>query len=110
MFERLKRLPFMVKMAQKKHPDNSTCYICGLPWAVAEPHVIPMREATESHGGCGFFCVCEHCWERAEKRRVENGFEQLYHQWCDMTHGNPPYELTDMYIAFDKEWDKTHKD
>lgn len=109
MFERFKRLPFMVKRAQKRHPDNPTCYICGLPWAEVEHHVVPMGADVRGNRR-GFFCVCEYCWNRAEKRLVENGFEKLYHSWCEMTHGHPPYELADMYIAFDKEWDKTHKD
>lgn len=109
MIEKIKRWPIVAWFLRMLYPYNSTCYICGLPWAEVEHHVVPMGTDVRGHRR-GFFCVCEYCWNHAEKRRVENGFEKLYHSWCEMTHGNPHYELTDMYIAFDKEWDKTHKD
>lgn len=112
MIERIKRLPIVARWLRKRHPHNSSCHICGLPWSSCRSHVIPVVRVEESDIGVGrgFFCVCEYCWNHAEKRQVEEGVEHLYHRWCQDTLGNPPYGLTDMYIAFDKEWVKTHKD
>lgn len=103
MKERLKRLPFVVKFLQIIHPSNSTCRICGLPWASCKSHSITVDQ------GYGFFPVCEWCWNHKSKRENERAVIELFHKWHRTEYGSP-FALEQMIDAFKSDWELTHKE
>lgn len=112
MFERIKRLPFFVKREQKKHPHNSTCKICGLPWPSCKSHTIPVVRAEDSDIGVGrgFFPVCEWCWNHKGYAHNRHAVIATYRMWkneCDGSY-ELPYTLREMLCAFHRNWKETH--
>lgn len=103
MKERLKRLPFVVKFLQVRHLSNSTCGICGLPWASCQSHDITVGP------DCGFFPVCQWCWEHKSKRENKRAVIELFHKWHRTKYGSP-YTLDQMIDAFNSDWKLTHKE
>ena len=110
MIERIKRLPFFVKREQKKHPHNSTCKICGLPWPSCESHTIMVRECTPSQSGKGFFPVCQWCWEHKNYAENRLAVIKTYRMWKEQCDGSYelPYTKEEMLEAFDRDWKQTH--
>jgi hypothetical protein len=109
MLERLKRLPFVVKLIQVRHPSNSTCKICGLPWASCYSHTIIVKHCKDGVAGSGFFPVCEWCWNHKSKRENERAVIELFHTWHRTEYGSP-YTLEQMIDAFKSDWELTHKE
>ena len=104
MLERLKRLPFVVKFLQIRHPSNSTCGICGLPWASCKSHDITIKQ------GYGFFPVCEWCWNNKSYIDNRQTIIDLFKKWrneCDGSY-ELPYTLSEMLYAFEIDWILTH--
>lgn len=99
--ERLKRLGPVVKYYQKKYPDNSTCYHCGLPWAVAKLHGICVRECTKEHCGSGFFTCCEYCWQRMKDLEKIDSVISLFNEWEH--RGVSPYTQEEMLDALARD-------
>lgn len=62
--EKLKRLPFVVKAYQVIYSNDSTCEICGLPWAVCKARCVNLSDTI------GTFSLCEHCWNQATLEEV----------------------------------------
>ena len=99
--ERLKRLGPVVKYYQKKYPSYSTCFHCGLPWAVAESHTVTVRQCTEEHHGSGFFTCCEYCWQRMTEYEKIDSVIALFHGWEEC--GGSPYTQKEMLDALARE-------
>lgn len=74
--EEIKRLPLVVKAYQHLYPDNTTCGICGLPWAVCKPKFIELDDSL------GTFSVCEHCWNKATLLEAMEAHTRTYIRQC----------------------------
>ena len=99
--ERLKRLGPVVKYYQKKYPSNSTCYRCGLPWAVVEAHDVSVIECTDEHHGEGFFTCCEYCWQRMSDLEKFESAVSLFYEWEGS--GGSPYTQEEMLDALARD-------
>ena len=100
MIERIKRLPIVARHIRKKHPYYGTCGMCNLPWSACEKHLIPLDNCHS------FFPVCEWCW--MHKSKLKNGVEVI-RLWMKWEREGAPYSIGEMLVAFDKEWELTHK-
>ena len=99
--KRIKRLGPVVKYYQKKYPSHSTCFHCGLPWAVADDHYVPVRECTEEHSGSGFFTCCEYCWQRMTDFEKIDSVIALFNEWEEC--GGSPYTMEEMLDALERD-------
>jgi hypothetical protein len=62
------------------YPGYSWCARCGLPWSVAQPHLVPLND-TE-----GSFALCEQCWHEAPVEERSEYFDQSRERyWPDYT-------------------------
>ena len=111
IIDRLKRLPFVVKSLQAKHPSNSTCKICGLPWASCISHDIILSHPHNGVAGKGFFPVCKWCWEHKSYQENQQAVIDTYWMWRNQCDGSYelPHTLSDMLHAFETDWILTHK-
>ena len=95
IWQKIKRLPFIVPFFRARHPINSTCGICGLPWPSCKPfHTIEMVECNDEHSGSGFFPVCEYCWQHAELGEILIVVRRLHNEW--LQQNTEPYKIEDM--------------
>ena len=99
--ERIKRLRPVVKHYQKKYPDNSTCFHCGLPWAIVDEHSVTVIECTEEHLGSGFFTCCEYCWRKMTDLEKIDSVIDLFNEWEES--GGSPYTQEEMLDALERD-------
>lgn len=102
IIERLKRKPIVAAIFRRLHPYYSTCGCCGLPWKVAEPHIVKYR--TKAY--MGFFAVCEYCWMHQPLEKIEDATRELYHAWSET--GREEKDLDEMLEETRKEYECTH--
>lgn len=107
MIETIKRLPFVAAIFRKIHPNEGTCFICGLPWSECRDHTVDIIECTDKQCGAGFFSVCEYCWRRSAWDKIRKSVIDLYEWWKSM--GTPPYDLKEMLDKTKADYNKTHK-
>lgn len=100
--DRMKRLRPIVRYYQRKHPSNSTCYHCGLPWAAVRVsgrdcgiHFVDIGEDN------GFFVCCEHCWRRMDDIQKIDAVIALYKEWESC--GGSPYTEEEMLEALERD-------
>ena len=101
IIERLKRKPIVAAIFRRLHPYYSTCGCCGLPWKVAEPHIVKYR--TKAY--MGFFAVCEYCWQHQPREKIEDATRELYHAWSEM--GREERDLDEMLEETRKDYERT---
>lgn len=92
IIEKFKRIKPVVWYYQRKFSSNSTCYHCGLPWAVVKSHDINV----DRHSG--FFVCCEYCWQRINADKKLGYAAKLHNEWIRQ-NGYAPYSLGAMLDA-----------
>ena len=56
-------------------PSYSTCYHCGRPWKIVEPH------DTNFRAGHGCFPLCQECWGELSIEQRLPYYEALVNHW-----------------------------
>ena len=107
IFERLKRLPFVAALLRMKHPYESHCFICHLPWSSCKHHFVDLTECTDEHCGEGFFTVCEYCWQRASWDEIGRSVVELHSWW--QRDGHNELTLIEMLEKAHKDYNRTHE-
>lgn len=102
MIEKIKRWPIVAWFLRTLYPYNSTCLICGLPWASCKEHCIPLDDNS------GFFPVCQYCWEHCSETENRDAVLRLYKKWT-LTGCRLMFSEQELLAAFEKDWEETHK-
>lgn len=99
--ERLKRIPQIAAIYRIIYPNYSTCRCCGLPWSVADPHIIQYKNKP----GLGFFAVCDYCFEHKPLGEIDDATLKLHYERLSRGHDE---DINGMIEETHKEYDRVH--